>query len=55
MIETPYFDAYEKYKNSKVSFRMKKIYKTLSTGEIVLKDIKFYDTNNVIVYFDDNF
>jgi hypothetical protein len=45
MSNTPYYDAYEKYKASKTNFNLsiKKKYIKLSTGETVLQDIEFLD------------
>lgn len=47
MSNTPYFDAYEKYKSSKTMFGMtfKKEYITLPNGGRVLSDIKLFDKN----------
>lgn len=45
MSNTPYYDAYEKMKASKIDFNLsiRKKYIKLSTGETVLKDIEFLD------------
>lgn len=45
MSNTPYFDAYEKYKASKNIFNIsiKKKFVTLSSGEKVLQDIDVFD------------
>lgn len=40
MTNTPYFDAYEKYRTSKKNIKLIKDYITLKTGEKVLVDVK---------------
>ena len=46
MTNTPYFDAYEKYRASKINYNIKKKYVTLSSGQTVLEDIEFFDMDN---------
>jgi hypothetical protein len=45
MTDTPYFDAYEKYKQSKLKFNIsiRKTYITLPSGQKVLQDIDVFD------------
>lgn len=45
MTSTPYFDAYEKYKKSKLKFNIsiRKTYVTLPSGQKVLQDIDVFD------------
>lgn len=46
MSKTPYFDAYEKYRKSKLEFNfgVRKIFTTIQ-GETVLKDIELFSGN----------
>ncbi len=50
MSDTPYYDAYIKYKalknNSNVPYTIRKKYVCLSSGETVLEDIEFFDSDN---------
>jgi hypothetical protein len=57
MSNTPYFDAYEKYKASRNRFNLSitKKYITLSTGEVVLQDIEFLDEFGNEIYSHDIF
>lgn len=46
MSKTPYFDAYEKYRKSKLEFNfgVRKIFTTIQ-GETVLKDLELFAGN----------
>lgn len=49
MSNTPYFDAYEKYRASKKDIKLIKTYVTLKTGQKVLVDVNLLDSlGNVI-------
>ena len=57
MSNTPYYDAYEKMKASKINFNVSvtKKYTRLSTGETVLQDIEFLDEMGNPIYTHDVF
>ena len=57
MTNTPYFDAYEKMKASKINFNLTitKKYITLSSGETVLQDVEFLDEIGNPIYTHDVF
>jgi hypothetical protein len=60
MSNTPYYDAYKKYKASKnnhsnLIYSIDKKYITLSTGETILEDIKFFDIDGNIIQTQDVF
>ena len=52
MTDTPYFDAYEKYTQSKSKFNIsiRKTYVTLPSGQKVLQDIDVFDNFGNLMY-----